>query len=436
MAAPKWKVFKEDRLLGLYSAKQIREALRSGAIDPFDLVCQENSQIKLRLVEVDEIFATAEDGEEAAKTSSDLSFSEPKAPIAIERPAERAQPYADQTAFPNEPSRRDYSRHRASASTKNAKKFFVKDKHNRVLGPLSANEVQSLFYRGILANNVRVQKSGESKSISINTFIASYSGERVQEIANSDGSRRKSTPGLQNLSSAALNEFYKGMSTKDLTQNRYVRVGVLAFVGILLGFLLYSVLHKKLPSGDDARDVSREEETTSGGRSKPRLRYSKQAIEDDAEVATPRRRVQRPSPEKKEPRPKPAVARPRKEVAATPPKPSPRTQPARKPSPAPATPKAAPRAASSGSARSLASQVGQVIQFGPAIFSKNVLDSCALKCEVKFQNESKEQVKAVFFKAGYYNQLKAASGRVILTGRLSKEGSGYVMFLQNVVETP
>jgi hypothetical protein len=83
----------------------------------------------------------------------------------------------------------------------------------------------------------------------------------------------------------------------------------------------------------------------------------------------------------------------------------------------------------------LASQIGQVINFGPAIFSKGVLEACQLKCELKFQDSHGNQATGVFFKAGYYSQLKAAPRRVVVTGRLAKDSGGYVIYVQDISQS-
>ena len=58
--AVRWLIFSAGGQLGPWSASRIRDELRGGRIDPFDLVAIEGSQIKRPLVEVDEIFETAQ----------------------------------------------------------------------------------------------------------------------------------------------------------------------------------------------------------------------------------------------------------------------------------------------------------------------------------------------------------------------------------------
>jgi hypothetical protein len=56
----RWVVFSGGAQLGPWSATRIRDELRLGRIDPFDLVAIEGGQIKRPLLEVDEIFETAQ----------------------------------------------------------------------------------------------------------------------------------------------------------------------------------------------------------------------------------------------------------------------------------------------------------------------------------------------------------------------------------------
>src|SRR5688500_555295 len=65
----RWYIFRDGRALGPYDAREIRESLREGMWDPFDLVSAEGSAVKIPLVEVDEIFASSQVELQAAPRS-------------------------------------------------------------------------------------------------------------------------------------------------------------------------------------------------------------------------------------------------------------------------------------------------------------------------------------------------------------------------------
>jgi len=60
----RWNVHHGNENLGLKTAKEIREALRKGTLDPFDKVSAEGSNIREDLIEVDEIFKESSDEDE------------------------------------------------------------------------------------------------------------------------------------------------------------------------------------------------------------------------------------------------------------------------------------------------------------------------------------------------------------------------------------
>ena len=93
----RWNVYHGNDHLGLKTAKEIREALRQGTLDPFDKVALEGSNIREDLVEVDEIFKeTPEDVEIApapkAVAAPVLNLDVPLPMAANARPAAPAAP--------------------------------------------------------------------------------------------------------------------------------------------------------------------------------------------------------------------------------------------------------------------------------------------------------------------------------------------------------
>ncbi|MES2745027.1 MAG: hypothetical protein V4655_06355, partial [Bdellovibrionota bacterium] len=210
----RWNVHHGNQDLGLMTAKEIRGALRKGTLDPFDKVSAEGSNIREDLIEVDEIFAGPEDEGEGTAShqsmpSTSAKTSDGSSPVAM---PDKAQPSAfsqalSQAALPpsafsasapsvvNRPSpspmqgnyeSEEYPRTNpppsASAfssmswkgsgdatsvaalkddSKSTQKRYYLIDKA-KILGPVSALEIQSLFNRGGINAKVKVQKIGGS----------------------------------------------------------------------------------------------------------------------------------------------------------------------------------------------------------------------------------------------------------------------------------
>lgn len=57
--AHRWLIHSRDRTLGPWTSIQVRDELRAGRIDPFDMACKEGGTVKRPLVEVDEIFQSS-----------------------------------------------------------------------------------------------------------------------------------------------------------------------------------------------------------------------------------------------------------------------------------------------------------------------------------------------------------------------------------------
>lgn len=55
----RWVIYSGSEQFGPWNASRIRDELRAGRVDPFDMVCLEGSQIKKPLIEVDEIFESS-----------------------------------------------------------------------------------------------------------------------------------------------------------------------------------------------------------------------------------------------------------------------------------------------------------------------------------------------------------------------------------------
>lgn len=75
MATKRWHIFQDDENLGMMTAKEIRDALRDGRLDPFDCVLDEADGKKKELVEVSEIFALSKNDESVQESHGDVHSS-------------------------------------------------------------------------------------------------------------------------------------------------------------------------------------------------------------------------------------------------------------------------------------------------------------------------------------------------------------------------
>ena len=201
-----WNIYKDGRQIGPLTASDIRRGLREGEFDPFDLVAREGSNLRRELVEVDELFFTSQViyGNDAASSTAQmqaatLELSESKAPVSGFQPSKiGVAPKADddpKTQGPRPASPMLGQGHLALADQgatapslasapspkpvrrqRNPKHFLLMNSIGRVLGPMSATEVQSLYFRGVLANDVVVMRPGSEAKIKLNRFISVLSG--------------------------------------------------------------------------------------------------------------------------------------------------------------------------------------------------------------------------------------------------------------------
>jgi len=174
--------------------EEIRIALREGTIDPFDLVAREGSSVRRELVEVDELFNTGQpeqgrslaggdaalpvgdgfipmlaDATHASVRSGDFVLGQGHLELAGNN--QRTQP----TQSPGEAAARPA---RPVQKRRDPKHFHVIDGRGRVLGPMSAGEIQSLYFKGVLGRGVYVTRSGSSARVPVGRFVEAYARAR------------------------------------------------------------------------------------------------------------------------------------------------------------------------------------------------------------------------------------------------------------------
>lgn len=339
----------------------------------------------------------------------------------------------EESSKPAERSEKKSARSAAAAAAerkKKEKKFYLTDEKNRVLGPLSATEVQSLFYRGILGKTVKVQKSGTNRKIPIRQFISAYSGKRMKALAEDAGVKGGANSPLP--SSKVLHELYHLMNSKKLAENRVMWPSIgLMLLGVALGLLLFYLTDNQNGKGLETgrRNAIRKNLIQSDlpESKKPEAEKKAPPKESRPPKIKPRSSV------KKNDRPPPSSRRPattRRTRRVSPPPPAPRTpeptvapsRPANTPAPAPP-----PR----GPIANARENAGAVLTVGPLSFSAADLSACQVKCEIDFRDSQGETLTGVFFKGAYAEQL-AGKRTVVLTGSSKIQGGKLVLFIQDI----
>lgn len=478
----RWNVHHGNENLGLKTAKEIREALRKGTLDPFDKVSAEGSNIREDLIEVDEIFKETQEDEEYTSVQQVLPTADRGGGAARARPQVQAPSFSPaqklkdpiaRVSVPSAPRtnpppstpvgvaspswRTDPSQaFKDSAESKDAKsnqkRYYLIDK-SKILGPLSGLEIQSLFNRGLLNQKVKVQRIGGTRSIPVAQFISTYSEDRLKELTDDGKLNQK----VSSPSSKVLNELARVANAQKIAKTRKNKTYlILVAAGLLFGIFLFVVWDSSSrPSKRSEAKEARDNADSNRKGKRPKL-LQKSQNEDEVEsrdskpAAKTVIQATRPAPRAPVAAPDPArdhmkvAVKPTKKPTLTEPQPQAAPSPApvksapkrvvQKPAPTPApVPAPATKKEKDGPiARALSSNQPGIQTIGPLSFSKAALDSCASKCTLTFKDASGATLKAIFFKSAYYDRLKKSSASVSLTGNTRNESGELTIFIQDV----
>jgi len=503
-----WHVYKKDGAeLGLLTPAEIRQALREGRVDPFDQVCRQGSNVRLELVEVDEIFAeegaesggrerdSVYDAAEATDTKAEEGLFEESdededigSRTTVSRGVGEAKaPEKAATGFTPKSGETEAKRKKAGLKAKKKlRRYHLMDKRKRLLGPLSAAEIQSLFYRGILEKNVKVAKDRDGKKVPIAQFVAAYVGEKAKKF-ESENTRIDLDPGeaaqMGFPSSKVMDQMTRTISPATPV-NRLVPVVSIAIMAVLVVIAYFAVSRILTEHGKRKQERSRAEQSQLAQEldSDKEVPAARLAPPPPKEVVAqkPAPVVTKPAPEKvvvkprpaprasrpvvSEPAPAPVVTRradpprpparrPAVEIEAATPRTSraetaklsrpgprlqvsrpvpqgPKAEPAAQPQPTKLAAKTAASPASDGGG--LDDKVGSVAALSGMTFSKEALAQCAIKCSLNFKDARGTKVQALFFKGQYEEKLAKAAGPVTISGRIAKQGGGYVIYLNGI----
>ena len=203
-----WYIYKGTGQLGPFTAEAVRQGLREGTIDPFDMVGRDGSSLRREIVEVDELFHTQEpafaDQDATAVRQShghgieESSFGDTEFKDHSQDFSEITQPNqrpgnagiaaigggplhlaADPQTTVRIADAKSPPRDQSPRRQRTPKHYYVTDAGERMLGPLSLEEIRSLFYRGVLPQGARVMRDGSSAQVPVGKFLDVFSnGQR------------------------------------------------------------------------------------------------------------------------------------------------------------------------------------------------------------------------------------------------------------------
>lgn len=441
--AQRWIIHSRDRTLGPWTGMQVREELRAGRVDPFDMVSQEHGTIKRPLVEVDEIFQSSrvQMGELLKESSIPLQGGGAKVTQVSESLNLPDAAASGSTYDPDPPRPSQFQALAAEARLSSPynkpgrstgrKHYIVIDSTGRVMGPMASSEILDLWQRGMLDARSIVQRKDQPRKISIQKFISFY--------------ERAAPSGFAFLTHDYGESAGYRYGTKSASQGPMVWFAVIMTI-VALGFLGMTLYQKQSISSKPKKAV-------------PALkhRFDLKANEDlvgrIAQSATPQVKANGAPANKLESLPEvivtPSVSKPNPVAkskassrSANPPRrytPPPRygssysrpkqlppTPAARSQTPAVASSSSVLRQQASGSSfvSPLASWTdGATVSISGYRFAPAALAACQGKCKVPMSGP-KGPITAVFFKQAHGPALSKKAGGATLTGIIRKQPSG------------
>lgn len=272
-----WKVYRENEILGPMTATELRQALREGIVEPFDLVGKEGSKLRLELIEADEVFDVNENEPPAAQIQTFKAEPKGRKQNVFGREKTKFNEFYEKiksrvTGNPQQigpqlsysQTQPSYASPHSNQPRKNLQKiYYAVDPRGKSLGPLAGSEVIGLFQRGILGRDVRIHRGDATRKIPIGRFVALYAGQLLQDLAMVPGKRiPRSHP-----NSKVINEMARGVAIRQqATQDVYTHPIVLIAIGLIVGVVLFLLAEsgifkkRRLHPNRQTSAVSHEEE--------------------------------------------------------------------------------------------------------------------------------------------------------------------------------
>ncbi len=464
-----WYIYKDGQALGPMTPAEIRTSLRDGSIDPFDLVSRDGSSVRRELVEVDEIFFNSKivyaeapaqlpaaagggGGGKGAGARESTQVSQSPMSLSGELPlnagqhlqlAERRGALAA-TQVSGQEGQRPRRKQR-----RDPKRYYLMDGRGRVLGPVSAGDVQSMYYKGVLDRGVKVMKDGSAAQVPVAKFVSIYS-EQAKPRSMPAQAAHPAMPVMAGPPRMAMG-LGPGLMSGPLAR-------VIAIAGMVAALVIASLTVWMLYRGGSFDWLARKPYTPVSERKvkqkpakvKPKPSRGVLSRPDGKasiyERAAPKRRGtpkaepklsarQRQFQEFRKARAQAERIRLEKKKKATLAKQE-KVALAAKPAPyvpkPPAVIKPAPPAAPPAPAGLLGTPVGQMVNgAGPLNFNKNAVQSCDGGCTVMFSG-APGSIRVKFFKEVWGPALLSKGGGVKISGLMREDSGGKFILLSDV----
>jgi len=469
-----WLVHKDGLALGPYEAVELRQQLREGTLDPFDLISRQGSSIRRELVEIDEIFKTEnkltfeQEAQSFGNQSGEyysLTGEYQNQDATVVRASgfdhEDSQYQVESNGFhPSPVGRNGNNKITAVAGSaqaaspqfhqkvytrarKNPKKFQIVDTKGKVLGPLSAAEIQSLFYKGVLPSSVVVMKIGTSSRVQIEKFITVYSEAKQKQV------KQGGQPQMGMLNSKKMNQMAQAYKIASAIQRhkmiKKMTYAICVLLFIIAGVFGYRTLEERVGPSFFNFGNSKVIKKTKTIKAIKAKKVRKKEVKPN--------KLPRPSSYKKQSRSsKKSVYK--KRIATPKPKPEKRYVPKRRPTSGKlARPKGTPRTvyrppvtkyvprASKVPPRQVAKPPRvtvaslrpgvNITSLGPMAFNPDSVRNCEMKCTIRMVGAG-GIVNVKFFKIHYGAKLLPKARMVYISGLVQKSGGTTTVLLNGV----
>lgn len=411
-----WYIHREGASEGPYSSEEIRQALREGTIDAFDFVSRKGSEIRLEIVEVDEIFKT-----DITFIEEQTQVSQESYPVEALKVSGRVAPQSASSSTRISPSPAN-ERHSRKHKAYNAQKFFVVSKKGHKLGPLSALQIQSMYFKGRIPSNSMILKIDSNVKVPINRFMKVYR-------------RGRSAPNIKMAPPSPVMKLARLSRGTHYGFKHMILLGLLLFTTVFFSTMYFMEKNSnQSPKGEPSHSSALRKGSDS----------RKMPQSDSRPLPPPKKQTnltKRLSPTKALPQSSITPSRKTKPATQTIRAPSRTFSPPQrlKPSPAKSSAKATANRASPPISRHQNSpnpirdlKPGQIVQrLGPFDFNKSAVTSCQNRCEIIFTN-TYGIVRGKFFKQHWGKALMQRGGRVYISGLVQRANNGIVVLINDI----
>ena len=471
----RWTIFRaNEESSGPFTGYELRMALREGQAALDDFVSRDSSNVRQKIRDIDDIFHDQTLARVPTTGSKKVSEFNLLAPKEVKNPVSQAfKPLeAPSTQVsPPAPFKREFlapkAEERPRLPAAGQKRFFLKDRKGRMLGPMSSQEILALVARGRISDAVKVFKTGERSGVTLERFIAAHAAVEEQKTRAALNQHASSTPLSHQAgslpSTRVLEELSRIAAIKDLKESNQstalITAGLSLFLllAIVIAWqigLLPQPIHDRmerigrmLRSSPSAPLANSERfEFNEPPRAVPPIEAripanSGDTLSTDIKTITSQPKTTGsmppsvlktpPSKEKKTTKKTSRVDSSSRNRAPTRASPVPSNQnfkqnirqnsPPSQAAPAPIT------------IASLASKTGEVVTTGFLNFSPPQLQRCPAKCSLAFFDASGQKLNVIFFKGAHEKALMSTAGKTRLRGRLSDGLTSLDLYLEAVV---